>query len=82
MEGVGATGAGGNGKLVHFMTCLGRQEAESGRDLLENSGIGAVVSFDENGGVRLWIHSEDASTAIDIFQKRAAAEKRPVSPAR
>ena len=68
----------GNGRLIHFITCFSRQEAESGRSLLETHDIVAIVSIDEIGGARLWIHEEDALSAIKIFQNRAAAEKKSV----
>jgi hypothetical protein len=67
-----------NGKLIHFITCFSRQEAESGRSLLEIHDIEAIVSRDEIRGIRLWIHKEDAQSAIKIFQERTAAEKKSV----
>lgn len=76
--GVKPIGENGNGKLIHFITCFSRQEAESGRSLLETHDIEAIVSMDEIRGIRLWIHKQDAQSAIKIFQERAAAEKKSV----
>ena len=66
----------GSDKLVHFMTCFSKHEAESGRSLLESHQIKAIVSMDEVRGVRLWIHNNDARKAIQVFQERTAEEKR------
>lgn len=74
-SGVKPIGENRNGKLIHFITCFSRQEAESGRSLLETHDIEAIVSRDEIRGIRLWIHKEDAQSAIKIFQERTAAEK-------
>ncbi|MGD2295013.1 MAG: hypothetical protein PVF22_04170 [Candidatus Aminicenantes bacterium] len=70
----------GNGRLVHFITYLTRQEAESGKKLLETNRVEALVSMDEIQGVRLWIHKEDAQKAVQVFQAKAAAEKKSKTP--
>jgi len=66
----------GNGRLVHFITCFSRREAEAGKNLLECFDVDAIVSIDELTGVRLWIHKEDANKAVQIFQKNTLAEKK------
>ena len=73
---VNPTNGSGNGKLVHFMTCFSRTEAESGKNLLIDRGVEAIVSMDEIRGVRLWIHKENGQKAIQIFQERMATQKR------
>ena len=65
----------GNGKLVHFITYFSRNEAETGKNLLESFDVDAIVSMDEIRGVRLWIHKEDARKAIKIFQENTLYEK-------
>jgi len=59
----------GNGRLVHFITCFSRHEAETGKNLLERFDVDAIVSVDEIKGVLLWIHKEDAHKAVKIFQE-------------
>lgn len=66
----------GNGHLVHFITYLSRNEAESARNLLECHGIEAIVSMDELRGVRLWIHKTDAPRVIKIFQENTLTENK------
>lgn len=74
-NGLTAVPVNGNVKLVHFMTCFSRQEAQSGRTLLAAHDVEAIVSMDEIRGARLWVHREDSQKAIQIFQAKMTAEK-------
>jgi len=68
----------GSAKIIHFITCFSRKEAESGRSYLESQGIKAVVSVDEMSGARLWINKEDSQKAVKVFQERAVGAKNPI----